>query len=280
MFPLKKAGIKPWLLLGSTGLLTSAAYRQLMRYFKVANPDFSILQGKSMTRQAQRVIAVTAHHDDLEFLAGGTLRLLSLAGSQIAVIVATAGERQRNNLSNAEEIRNQEQRNAGIILGYNRVHFLHLSDLGLAQNPLFQSRLKQEWDKFQPDLALAMDPSFPIPFLIHPDHLAAGRAVLNIVRSSEDERQTRVLFYGSKQPNVVMDISEVIEDKIQSVISHRSQLKTYRWLYRMFIFTLGRLTGKQTGIPYGENFRSLYLPPVEEQSYLENWSSQVPEPKL
>jgi LmbE family N-acetylglucosaminyl deacetylase len=272
----KKPGISPWLILGSVAVTGSLAYRKLMGNFRTANPDIAIRHGRNITRGAKRVMAVTAHHDDLEFLAAGTLRLLSLAGSQITVIVATGGEKQQNGRSNSEEIRNQEQRDAGNIIGYNQVRFLHLSDMGLGYNPLFQKLLEKEWDQIQPEIVFTMDPSYTLPFIMHPDHLAVGRVVLNLARSKK-AAQTTVLFYGSRQPNVIVDIKDVIEDKIESVLAHKSQLKTWQCCYRVFIRAYDRIIGMQPSIPYGENFRSLSLPELDKQVYIENWSSQEPE---
>jgi LmbE family N-acetylglucosaminyl deacetylase len=248
------------------------AVRQwVRRLFAVPNPDLAARQGRNLTRRACRVLAVTAHPDDLDLLAGGTLRLLALAGSRITVVVATSGSRQLHARSNEGEVRRQEQRDAGRILGYDDIRFFRLADLDLATSRRFAARLDEVWEEVDPDLVLTMDPTFPYPFYVHPDHLAVGRAVLERVRTRPGGAQPVVLFYGSRQANVLVDVTRVLEDKIQAVLAHRSQRKTWPWVYRAMVRALGRLSGRQAGMAYAESFRCLDLPPLRDRTEREEW---------
>jgi LmbE family N-acetylglucosaminyl deacetylase len=277
-FDEKRFNAAPYVAAGSAVLAGYLAYRRLSRMLGVKNPDVALRHGANITRRASRVMAVSAHQDDLEYLAGGTLRLLGLAGGEITCVVATGGERQRHQRGNAAAVRGQEQRDAGIILGYDRVRFLHFSDLSLAHNPNLEPLLGDIWDELKPDLVLVMDPTFPLPFIVHPDHLAVGRAILTLSRTRV-KGQTEVLFYGSRDPNVLVDISGVMEDKIQGVLAHKSQLKTRPWLYGMLLRAYGRMARYNAGVAYGEPFRSLTLPALDRRAYMDDWPASEPRPE-
>ena len=80
-----------WGLAVMGGLGIWLVWREIQNRLTPINPGLAARYGLHLTRAPQRVLAVTAHQDDLELFVGGTLRLLALAGSQITVVVATGG---------------------------------------------------------------------------------------------------------------------------------------------------------------------------------------------
>lgn len=267
-----------WLALGAAAAVTALASAWVRGLFRVLNPDQARRLGTQLVRGPRRVLAVTAHPDDLEFLAGGTLRLLGLAGSRITVVVASTGGGQRHAPGDEAPVRAQEQRDAGVVLGYDDVRLLNFRDLDLAYNPALEPAIDRIWDEVRPDLVLTMDPAHPYPFYVHPDHLAVGRAVLNLARQ-RGEPGHRVLFYGSRRANVLVDVTQVLEDKIQGVLAHKSQLKLWPWAYGLLVRGLARLAGRQAGMGYAEAFRALEPAPLGRQAYAGQWPPPAPAPR-
>lgn len=251
-------------------------FRAIKRRLTPADPNLALRYGMHLTRKAQRTLAVTAHQDDLELFLAGTLRLLSLAGSQITVAVATGGGEQYAGEPSLAEIRDQEERDAGTILGYDTVRFLPFGDLGLSHNPHFEEEIRTIWQDVRPEVVFAFDPTAPYRSATHPDHLTVGRVVLNIARSLGSAAPD-VVFYGSRDPNVLVDISNVIEDKTEAIRAHSSQLTGWKRFYNPVMHLQARIAGLAVSVRYAEPLRYLDLPTLEKAAYLENWTQQEPQ---
>ena len=265
-----------WGLAVMGGLGIWLVWREIQNRLTPINPGLAARYGLHLTRAPQRVLAVTAHQDDLELFVRGTLRLLALAGSQITVVVATGGHEQYMEQRTLDQIREQEQRDAGVILGYDDIRFLRLRDLKLAHHPTFEPRLREVWDEVQPHLVLSFDPTAPYRSAVHPDHLAVGRVVLNIVRSLGSNAPD-VVFYGTRDPNALVDISQVMEDKMQAIQCHRSQRYGWKRFYTPIMRWQAQLAGRSASLPYAEPLRYLSLPMLRKAATVENWSSSTPQ---
>jgi LmbE family N-acetylglucosaminyl deacetylase len=88
-----------------------------------------------------------------------------------------------------------------------------------------------------PDLIFAFDNKFPWRPIVHPDHIAVGEAISKIVKK-EVNRNISLIFYATRKPNTVIDISNSIGSKISAIKQHRSQLrfgtKPYGYLTKKF----------------------------------------------
>ncbi len=252
---------------------TWSAWRFIKRRLTPKNPELALRFGFDLVRGPQRVLAVTAHQDDLELFIGGTLRLLALAGSDIDVVVATGGNQQYSAVRTLDQIREQEERDAGTIIGYRTVRFLHFRDLELSRNPYFEDALRDVWRQTEPDVVFAFDPSAPYRSAIHPDHLAVGRAVLNVSRSLQG-RTPAIVFYGSADPNVLVDVSQVMTDKCEAVRAHRSQLYGWKRFYVTAVRVQAKIAGRAVSVPFAEPLRRLELPLLGPEAQRENWSRE------
>ena len=80
----------------------------------------------------QRVLVVTAHPDDSEFGAGGTVARLVREGKQVSYCIVTNGNKGSGDRTMTPErlagIRAEEQRNAARVLGVETVDFLGFPD--------------------------------------------------------------------------------------------------------------------------------------------------------
>jgi LmbE family N-acetylglucosaminyl deacetylase len=240
-----------------------------MSFYRPANAEIALLEGLELVRPARRVLAVTAHPDDLEALAGGTLRLMALAGSQVHVAVLSDGRQQTNARSNLGQIRRLEERHAATIIGYAQVHEFGFRDLSLSRLPDIAPRLSELWEDIEPDVVFAFDPSYPEPYITHPDHLVTGRSIINLARSGKN---ASVYFYGTRDTNVVVDITPVLEDKVQSVLAHRSQLKTFPVFYSILVRVYARMRGIPVDVRYAEGFRMLDVKGLTRVSSYGQWT--------
>ena len=88
-----------------------------------------------MTERIQRVMVITAHPDDSEFGAAGTVATLAREGKLVTYCILTNGNKGSSDRSMTPErlvkIREEEQRNAARVLGVETVDFLGFPDCEL-----------------------------------------------------------------------------------------------------------------------------------------------------
>ena len=88
-----------------------------------------------MSDRIQRVMVITAHPDDSEFGAGGTVAKLVKEGKSVSYCILTNGNKGSGDRSMTAErlarIREDEQRNAARVLGVESVEFLGFPDCEL-----------------------------------------------------------------------------------------------------------------------------------------------------
>jgi LmbE family N-acetylglucosaminyl deacetylase len=193
---------------------------------------------------AKRILAVAAHPDDLEYFCGGTLHRLAREGAQVAVVIATQGDR-----GGDPEVRRMEQERAASILGYGRVHMLGFPDRRLqAADPQLLEALRVVLHHEAPDLLLTFDPDYPFPIYQHNDHMAVARAVLSLWQGD-------TLLFHTRRPNLGVDITASFAVKVAAFGAHQSQLprRATAKLLGWHLARRNRLDGRR----YIEVFRSL-----------------------
>jgi LmbE family N-acetylglucosaminyl deacetylase len=122
----------------------------------------------------------------------------------------------------------------------------------------------------KPDLVFCPDPWRE--YQMHPDHRVAGWAALDGVIAARDHlffpeqltnglvhhRVSRVLLFGTADPNMWFDISSTMKTKIHALEAHESQVSDFKRLAeRMHAFA--GATGKAWGLEKAEAFRYLEL---------------------
>ncbi len=234
--------------------LSSVLYVKHLSSIKLGvNEKEAVYNGFNLLNFKGKVLAVTAHPDDLEIFMGGTLKILSERNLEIHVIDVTDGEKgtHQNNLA---EVRINEQLNAGKMLGIRQVHFLHLPDLQLSTINNLEYNLREAIVDINPDIVFAFDHVYPFRAIIHPDHIAVGRAVANIIEK-EMNNTVPIVYYASRKVNTIVDITNSMESKILSVKAHRSQLRFGPRPYGYLMKKLARYNAKKTTGQYVEIFR-------------------------
>lgn len=208
----------PWLIAGGAVATAWLVWRRMQQPYY---PSVALQAGLEMVSRRWRVLAIGPHPGDLELFAGGTLRLLSQGGSAVTVAVLSRGEGATDR-ANIGEIRSREAEQAAAILRAELVQ-LDLPDGRIRPGPELERALEDLWVRTRPELVLAFDPKGPTPLGQNPDHVALGAAVLARARSALG-RGERIYFYAARQPNVLVDITEVLPEKLTALKAHRSQL--------------------------------------------------------
>lgn len=178
--------------------------------------------GERLVRTPCRVMALTAHPDDLEFFAGGTLRRMAVAGSEIHAVILSDGEK-RGNWTDLADQRRSEQENAARIFGYASTTFLGLADFGLPEDPRLEHLVNRAWETIAPEVVLAFDPKELLPNMANRDHKALGRTVMDLARGRL-HYGAEIYFYGTQHPDVLVEITAVMAEKLKAVKAHQSQM--------------------------------------------------------
>lgn len=191
-----------------------------------------------------------AHPDDADFVCGGTVAYLTNSGVSVTYVVATDGNAGESHIplheAQLSTIRKQEQREAARTLGVDDVVFLDLEDGALTNDPELRQAMTIAIREHRPDVVIthAPDRNYGSIRFSHPDHLAAGQAVLSAVYP--DSRSAKafaavpgvsrlkthtvpeVWLFGADYHNHYVDITEHFHHKLRAVRCHRSQLDPAR----------------------------------------------------
>lgn len=196
-------------------------------------------------QDVQRVLAVAAHPDDLDFGAAGTLATFAAAGIEVTYLLCTYGDQGGFDDTPREHmpaIREAEQRTAAAAVGVQDVRFLAgYRDGWLVASPELQRDLCRVIRQVRPHRVLAPSPErfwdrLPAS---HPDHLAVGEATVRAVYPAArnpfawpellaDEGLVpwtvgEVWLMAHPQTNHTVDITGVFDRKLAALQAHASQ---------------------------------------------------------
>ncbi len=214
------------------------------------------------------VIAFGAHPDDAEAACGGLLTQLVRRGYRVAICDLTRGEMASNG---TPEERQREAEAAAGVLGIQARFDVGLPDGNLrVEDPVQRQRLVMVLRQHSPQLILVPDAAAR-----HPDHIAANALLRQAqfwcgvsgfapeVPTVQRPVLVRTLDFHPLQPSFVVDVSDVLEVKMQALRCYRSQfergpgrmatlLNDPSYLQR--IETNARTYGQLIGRPAGEPF--------------------------
>src|SRR5216684_4520786 len=137
----------------------------------------------------QRILVIIAHPDDAESFSGGTMARLAQEGKEIYYLVITRGDKGSNDPGITPErlssIREEEQRNAALLLGVQSVMFLEgYSDGYVEASFKLRGELVRKIRELKPDVVFTFDPWKR--YELHPDHRATGICTFDAIAVSRD----------------------------------------------------------------------------------------------
>jgi len=195
------------------------------------------------------ILALGAHPDDIEYGCGGTFLRLAKRGENIYFMVLTKGE-----FGGEPGLREIEQEKASQILGVKKIFWGGYIDTELPKERIIISHIDEVIKEVKPDEVY-------VNYIedIHQDHRLLARCTLAATRYIK-----RVLFYEDYtscnfDPNIFVDIEDVLEEKQKLIQAHSSQVKkSYPTKLDMVetIKATANFRGFQGKVKYAEGFRA------------------------
>ena len=231
-----------------------------------------------MADRIDRVMVITAHPDDSEFGAGGTVGKFVKEGREVAYCIVTNGNKGSSDRAMTPErlatIRAEEQRNAARVLGVERVSFLGYPDGEVEDTRELRRDVSREIRRFRPDLVVCQNPNRTYNLgASHRDHRTVGGVVLDCVYplardhmafpellpEFEPHKVREVYVMQWNEPHVVSDISEVIDLKLKALACHASQFKDFAAVEAR-VRQRSKELGAARGYAYAEAFDRIVIP--------------------
>jgi LmbE family N-acetylglucosaminyl deacetylase len=224
--------------------------------------------------ESKCALVIGAHPDDNEFGAGATTAKLAAQGWDVTFIVVTNGNKGSHDPDMSSyalsATREQEQRAAAAVLGVKRVIFLRNNDGELEPTPALRAEIALYIRHFKPNAVYTHDPWKQ--YMLHPDHRAVGFAVIEGIVSARDHlfmpglgqigitvwRPEALFLWGAEQPDYVEDVSGFVDQKINALIEHHTQLdenKEWQTRVRQRMAELGQ----QHGFEAAESFKKIIV---------------------
>lgn len=219
-----------------------------------------------------QILAIGAHPDDLEILCAGTLIRYHQNGHKISMCSVCNGNKGHRTLSSDElaKIRLAEaQKSASLI---EAEHFcLNVPDCELFINQESMEKVQRLIRQTRPDVIITHAPNDYMP-----DHRAASELVFQASfhatlplypsRFTPHDKVSPIFYMDTLagvdfSPTEYVDISDVLEQKLEMLGCHKSQRE---WLddhdainMDEFVTTVARFRGLQCNVKYAEGFRKV-----------------------
>lgn len=194
----------------------------------------------------ERVLAIMAHPDDVDFGSAGTVAQWVKAGISVTYGIVTDGDAGGFDpaipRSEIPTIRRAEQRAAAAEIGVSDVHFLGYKDGDVTVTQDLRRDISRLIRQVRPQRMLIQSPDRNwdrIP-ASHPDHLATGEAAIRAIypdarnpfahpellqdEGLQDWVVPEVWLMASPTPNHYVDVTETFPDKMRAIHAHVSQL--------------------------------------------------------
>lgn len=224
-----------------------------------------------------RGLVITAHPDDAEFIAGGTIAKMCDLGWEVTIAVATSGDKgTRDPDLRPQELaafREAEQRAAAKVLGIANCVFLGYPDGFLIEGPELRGHIVKLIRTLRPDLILTWD-GFR-PGFNHTDHRVIGRVVRDALYPAAHDphyygeltragigpwRTAELLLSATEDADYHVDIRPYLERKVDAILCHTSQIEGNRdeMLARIRErASRDREMRKRTGYEFAESFKRI-----------------------
>jgi LmbE family N-acetylglucosaminyl deacetylase len=231
-----------------------------------------------MSQTIERVMVVTAHPDDSEFGAGGTIARMVQDGREVTYLIATNGNKGSGDRSmtpeRLAEVRDREQRAAARTLGVERVLFLGYPDCEVEDTRDLRRDVTREIRRWRPDLIITMNPFRTTNlYASHRDHRIVAGVALDCVYplardhmafpelmpEFEPHKVREVYVMQWESPQVVVDITDTMDLKLKAVACHQSQVGDFAAVEKRVRERSAEL-GRPKGYAYAETFDRIVLP--------------------
>jgi LmbE family N-acetylglucosaminyl deacetylase len=197
-----------------------------------------------------KILAVGAHPDDVEFGCGGSLIKYSRAGHEVNLLVLTNGS-----VGGRPAVRIAEQKRAAKFIGVKNLFWGGFKDTELDTDRKLILKIENAVARIDPDMVLLNYPKD-----IHQDHRALAACGVSATRYIKE-----VIFYEVPssihfEPEVFVDIADVLEDKMKLLRIHTSQVdktKVANLTILESAASCATFRGYQGRVKYAEGFKAM-----------------------
>jgi LmbE family N-acetylglucosaminyl deacetylase len=231
------------------------------------------------TDRPERALVIVAHPDDADFGVAGTMAKWIREGTIGRMVCCTSGDAgaddARTDPLELARRREDEQRGAARVVGYEGVDFLHRPDGALENDLALREQLVRIIREFKPDAVLCMDPTVIVHSrgsIQHVDHRQAALAAVDAVYPAsrnamafphlvideglEPHTVKQLFLFFTEIANAYVDVTDTIDTKIEALQQHVSQLRKPEELEGM-LRGWSAEAGKEIGVGAAEVFRYL-----------------------
>ena len=228
-----------------------------------------------MFDRPERAMLVIPHPDDAEGGVGGTVAKWVAEGTEVVFVLCTNGDKGTSDPEMTTEklgaIREKEQAAAAAALGVKEVIYLRYGDGELDDTAKFRGELVRAIRKHRPDVVFCTDP-FRQTFYLHRDHRISGQVTLDAVfpyardflhynehiqEGLETHKVGDILMWGTEHPDTFIDITDTIDNKINALKKHASQVAGYGRDVDRFVKVNAQNQGQMANMPYAEGFKRI-----------------------
>src|SRR5437879_10068274 len=195
--------------------------------------------------EPERALVVTAHPDDVDFGAAGTIATWTDAGIEVTYCIVTDGDAGGFDpavpRSEIPRIRRAEQTAAAAVVGVHDVEFLGYPDGALELSIDLRRDVSRVIRRVRPQRVVTQSPErvWDRLFASHPDHLAAGEATVCAVypdarnpfafpelleEGLEAHTVPELWLMAGRTRNRFVDVTDTFDKKLAALRCHVSQL--------------------------------------------------------
>jgi LmbE family N-acetylglucosaminyl deacetylase len=233
--------------------------------------------------EISRILVITAHPDDVDFGAAGTVARWTETGLDVSYCIVTNGDAGGSDRSVPRDemarLRQAEQTAAAKQVGVHDIHFLGYPDGRVEATLALRKDLARVIRLLRPDRVLCQSPerNYVRMGIGHPDHRAVGSATLDAVYPdarnpfafpellSEENLEPwtvrEVWIAGGPAPTHYVDITDTFGRKFAALRSHASQIADPARLEEMLRTRLAQAAA-QGGLPEGRLAESFQVLPA------------------
>jgi LmbE family N-acetylglucosaminyl deacetylase len=210
---------------------------------------------------AKCVLCVQPHSDDNEIGMGATIKKLADKGCEIHYLTITDGrlgtKDVNQDLNELVEIRHNEAKEAGKVLGVMNFHFFNYKDGTIKSPRKLSYKIAKLIRELKTDYVFVCDPY--TRYEAHLDHIYVGQAVSQAVlscslshypeKSKGEPFEVKCIgYYFTENPNTFVNIEMEIDFQLEAMKKHKSQLdeETFN-LYKAYLINKYSTYGEKDG---------------------------------
>ncbi len=228
----------------------------------------------------ERVLCFTAHPDDIDFGAAGTIAAWTAAGVRVSYCIMTDGDAGGFDPEQREEIvqlRTAEQQRAAALVGVTDIYYLHQRDGYLEASHEVIREVVRLIRQVRPDVVLSMHPERNWTRIqkSHPDHLAVGEIVTRAVYPAVENpfaypelaaagldayKLPWLWFFAGpdERENHFVDVTDHVGNKLEAIHIHASQHPDVDAMDRT-VRGLMLNTARRAGLPAGHSAEAFHV---------------------